>query len=180
VMGAPDLAARLKDTAGYEARVTVLGHIQRGGSPTAADAILASKMGAYAVEALLAGKSGVMVCCQNGHMVTRPLPVAWEEEKIMSEEVLTPNRNAFNIIGIIGAKKGKCIMCGEDLIKNISFIVASDSGRKRSSFLSQERYWKKALELLLLCKRPMIVTGFYAKRKMFSRNGWPHGCRHFR
>lgn len=89
VMGAPDLAARLKDTAGYEARVTVLGHIQRGGSPTAADAILASKMGAYAVEALLAGKSGVMVCCQNGHMVTCPLPVAWEEEKIMSEEVLT-------------------------------------------------------------------------------------------
>jgi 6-phosphofructokinase 1 len=89
VMGAPDLAARLKDTAGYEARVTVLGHIQRGGSPTAADAILASKMGACAVETLLEGKSGVMVCCQNGHMVTRPLPVAWEEEKILSDEVLS-------------------------------------------------------------------------------------------
>jgi hypothetical protein len=67
-------------------------------------------------------------------------------------------------------------MCGEDLIKNISFIVASGSGRKRSSFLSQERYWKKALELLLLCKRPMIVTGFYAKERCSAETDGPMGA----
>lgn len=44
-----------------EARVTVLGHIQRGGSPTAKDRILASRLGAAAVEALVGGASGVMV-----------------------------------------------------------------------------------------------------------------------
>ncbi|NLG95661.1 MAG: 6-phosphofructokinase [Acetomicrobium flavidum] len=89
VMGAQDLAAKLKDTAGYEARVTVLGHIQRGGSPTAFDATLASRMGAHAVKALLEGQSGIMVgsCC--GQMVTHPLTVAWEEKKLLSDEVLS-------------------------------------------------------------------------------------------
>lgn len=44
----------------FETKVTVLGHIQRGGSPTAADRILASKLGSYAVQALLDGHSSVM------------------------------------------------------------------------------------------------------------------------
>jgi len=45
---------------GFKTRVTILGHIQRGGSPTAYDRLLASRMGVKAVEALLQGKSGVM------------------------------------------------------------------------------------------------------------------------
>lgn len=45
---------------GFKTRVTILGHIQRGGSPTAYDRLLASRMGVKAVEALLAGTSGVM------------------------------------------------------------------------------------------------------------------------
>lgn len=45
---------------GFKTRVTILGHIQRGGSPTAYDRLLASRMGVRAVEALLQGKSGVM------------------------------------------------------------------------------------------------------------------------
>ena len=45
---------------GFTTRVTVLGHIQRGGSPTAYDRLLASRMGVKAVDALLEGKSGVM------------------------------------------------------------------------------------------------------------------------
>jgi 6-phosphofructokinase 1 len=45
---------------GFTTRVTILGHIQRGGSPTAYDRLLASRMGVKAVEALLEGKSGVM------------------------------------------------------------------------------------------------------------------------
>jgi 6-phosphofructokinase 1 len=45
---------------GFSTRVTILGHIQHGGSPTAYDRLLASRKGLKAVEALLDGKSGVM------------------------------------------------------------------------------------------------------------------------
>ncbi len=56
-----DLAKALDDMdVGFKTRVTILGHIQRGGSPTAYDRLLASRMGYKAVEALLNGKSGVM------------------------------------------------------------------------------------------------------------------------
>jgi 6-phosphofructokinase 1 len=46
---------------GVESRITVLGHVQRGGSPTAFDRILASRMGTAAVKALSEGESGVMI-----------------------------------------------------------------------------------------------------------------------
>jgi 6-phosphofructokinase 1 len=56
-----ELAKALDDMdVGFKTRVTILGHIQRGGSPTAYDRLLASRMGLRAVEALLDGKSGVM------------------------------------------------------------------------------------------------------------------------
>lgn len=54
--GAEELAKRIEEVTGIEARATVLGHIQRGGSPTAFDRILASRMGAKAVETVLKGK----------------------------------------------------------------------------------------------------------------------------
>ena len=56
-----DIAKDLKDKVKSEMRVTVLGHIQRGGTPSALDRIIATKMGAYAVDLLLEGTSGVMV-----------------------------------------------------------------------------------------------------------------------
>jgi len=56
-----DLSKSLEDMdVGFKTRVTILGHIQRGGSPTAYDRLLASRMGFMAVEALLNGRSGVM------------------------------------------------------------------------------------------------------------------------
>ncbi len=56
-----DIAKALDDMdVGFSTRVTILGHIQRGGSPTAYDRLLASRMGMKAVQALLDGKSGVM------------------------------------------------------------------------------------------------------------------------
>ena len=54
-------------------RILVLGHIQRGGSPTARDRIVASLSGAAAVEALAAGRSGVMIGIQCGRPVEVPL-----------------------------------------------------------------------------------------------------------
>ncbi len=56
-----DIAAKIDDMdVGFKTRMTILGHIQRGGSPTAYDRLLASRMGVKAVEALVEGKHGVM------------------------------------------------------------------------------------------------------------------------
>jgi 6-phosphofructokinase 1 len=56
-----EIGANIQRATGWETRVTVLGHVQRGGSPTAFDRVLASRMGAKAVELLLAGKQKQMV-----------------------------------------------------------------------------------------------------------------------
>jgi 6-phosphofructokinase 1 len=53
---------------GFESRITVLGYVQRGGSPTAFDRILASRMGAAAVQALSEGESGIMIGLQGRRM----------------------------------------------------------------------------------------------------------------
>ena len=57
----------------YEVRVSVLGHIQRGGSPSCFDRVLASRMGVYAVESLLKGKSNVMVGIKEDDMILTTL-----------------------------------------------------------------------------------------------------------
>ncbi|MDM5334749.1 6-phosphofructokinase [Ureibacillus composti] len=64
-ISANELAKLLKEKAGITTRVSVLGHIQRGGSPTARDRVLASRLGAKAVEVLLEGKSGRAVGIKN-------------------------------------------------------------------------------------------------------------------
>ena len=58
VMSGNEFAANLKEHADIETRVSVFGHIQRGGSPTARDRVLASLFGARAVEVLLEGNGG--------------------------------------------------------------------------------------------------------------------------
>ena len=57
----------------YEVRVSVLGHMQRGGSPSCFDRVLASRMGVHAVESLLKGVSNVMVGIDNSQMILTPL-----------------------------------------------------------------------------------------------------------
>lgn len=71
-----EIGQKLKDRTGLECRVTVLGHIQRGGSPTAFDRVLASRLGAYAVECLLQGQKGKMVGMQNNKPVSVPITEA--------------------------------------------------------------------------------------------------------
>ncbi|GKQ42746.1 ATP-dependent 6-phosphofructokinase [Companilactobacillus sp. RD055328] len=61
VMHADEFAEKLSEYGDFSVRSTVLGHVQRGGSPTARDRVLASKMGAYAVDLLLEGKGGIAV-----------------------------------------------------------------------------------------------------------------------
>ena len=71
-----------------EYRICVLGHIQRGGSPTARDRILASKLGAAAVDALANGKTGYMVGESKGEIAFTPLRETWERRKELDNNLL--------------------------------------------------------------------------------------------
>ncbi len=65
----------------YSARVTILGHLQRGGSPTANDRILASRMGIAAIQALLEEQRSIMVGIKDDEIVYVPLTKAIKEKK---------------------------------------------------------------------------------------------------
>ena len=66
--GVIELAKEIEDKTGMESRATILGHVQRGGSPTVRDRVTASRMGAHAVELLLQGKANRIVCMKNGEI----------------------------------------------------------------------------------------------------------------
>ena len=75
--GAIEIAQKVKqEMPNYETRVTTLGHIQRGGSPTCNDRVLASVLGCEAVKALLAGQSGMMVGMMQNQTVFTPFAEA--------------------------------------------------------------------------------------------------------
>jgi hypothetical protein len=77
------LGALLKEQAQLEVRVTVLGHLQRGGSPTAFDRLLGSRFGAEAVHRIAAGQWGMMVALQSGKIVAIPIPQAVAQQKLV-------------------------------------------------------------------------------------------------
>ncbi len=68
-----DLAARLEELTGLDARVTILGHVQRGGTPSPEDRLLATQLGTAAVDLIAKGTVGVMVASRNGSAVPVPL-----------------------------------------------------------------------------------------------------------
>ena len=70
VMSGAELSAKLEELTGEKIRYTILGHIQRGGSPSAMDRVLASRLGNYAVKLLMAGESGRAVGIQNNRLVS--------------------------------------------------------------------------------------------------------------
>jgi 6-phosphofructokinase 1 len=69
-----EFGQKIQETTNLETRVTVLGHIQRGGSPTGFDRVLASRLGARAVELLLNGKEGRMVGIEKNEIVDKSIP----------------------------------------------------------------------------------------------------------
>ena len=66
---ASDIAARIKESLDLDPRVTVLGHIQRGGTPSARDRVNATKMGYLAVDLLREGKTNRVICTHNGRFI---------------------------------------------------------------------------------------------------------------
>lgn len=76
------LATELETQTGYETRVTVLGHVQRGGTPTSTDRILATRFGAFAYELAKAGDFGKMAAIRGTEMVGVPLEQAVEVKEV--------------------------------------------------------------------------------------------------
>jgi|TARA_B110000967_G_scaffold205415_1_gene249927 6-phosphofructokinase 1 len=72
----------------YDVRVSVLGHMQRGGSPSCFDRVLASRMGVQAVESLLAGKSNLMVGLLNDKIAVTPLAKAIKGHSKVNKELI--------------------------------------------------------------------------------------------
>ncbi len=83
------IAAELEARTGYETRVVILGHLQRGGSPTSFDRILATRMGLRAAEAAMDGDHGTMVACRGSEMVLAELSPAVAVPRLVPEERLT-------------------------------------------------------------------------------------------
>ena len=78
------MAKRIEAATGVETRATILGHMQRGGSPTCRDRVYASMMGAYAVDLLCAGKSNRVVAYKNGAVVDYDIDEALAMKKDIS------------------------------------------------------------------------------------------------
>ena len=75
------LAEEIERRTGFEARVTILGHIQRGGTPSAFDRVLATRFGVAAVDAVHDGAFGTMVALQAGEIVRVPIADAVAKSK---------------------------------------------------------------------------------------------------
>jgi phosphofructokinase-like protein len=82
------LAEEIERRTGFETRVTILGHIQRGGTPTAFDRVLATRFGVAAIEAVHDGAFGQMVALQAGQIVRVPLAEAVTELKTVDRGLL--------------------------------------------------------------------------------------------
>lgn len=79
----------------FEIKVTILGHVQRGGSPSAVDRVLASRMGVAAVEALVAGNNKIMIGQKNNEMVQVPLEKATKHHETIDPDLM----DLANILG---------------------------------------------------------------------------------
>ena len=91
--GAMAIAERVeKEYPQYDVRVSILGHLQRGGSPTAHDRILASRMGAAAIDALLDDQRNVMIGVKNDEIVYVPFSKAIKNDKPINRELLNTLR----------------------------------------------------------------------------------------
>ena len=87
--GAMHYAERVKNEyPQYDVRVTILGHLQRGGSPTAHDRIIASRMGVASIQALMEGQRNVMIGIENDEIVYVPFNKAIKNDKPINRELV--------------------------------------------------------------------------------------------
>lgn len=79
------LAKQIEEATGIETRATIIGHLQRGGSPTARDRVCASVMGAYAVDVIDQGKRNRLIGYKNGHVYDIDIEEAFKMEKSIND-----------------------------------------------------------------------------------------------
>ena len=96
--GVNDLAETLTNQIGIECRPCILGHIQRGGAPVAYDRILATKLGAYAVECFEHGETRVMVGEINAKQVTTCLSETFNVQKQLDPYLVKVQQDLFDIV----------------------------------------------------------------------------------
>lgn len=84
-----DVANNIYENTGVETKVTVLGHVQRGGSPSAQDVLLANRLGTRAVELLIEGKSSLAIGIKNGQVYELYIPDAVKAKKQFNTELFT-------------------------------------------------------------------------------------------
>jgi len=95
--GAMALAERVKNEyPQYDVRVSILGHLQRGGRPTAHDRIIASRMGAASIDALMEGQRNVMIGIEHDEIVYVPFTKAIKNDKPIKKELV----NVLNSLSI--------------------------------------------------------------------------------
>jgi 6-phosphofructokinase 1 len=82
------LADEIEQRTGFETRVTILGHVQRGGTPTAFDRVLATRFGIAAIEAVHDRAFGQMVALQADRIVRVPLSQALQELKTVDRDLV--------------------------------------------------------------------------------------------
>ncbi len=78
-----EIAQRIHEDLGLETRITIIGHIQRGGSPSARDRVMATRMGHFSVEALLAGNRRHVICYRDSRICSIPI----EDALVMKKEL---------------------------------------------------------------------------------------------
>jgi len=86
------VAGEIEQRTGFETRVTILGHVQRGGSPTPTDRILGSRFGVAAMDAVTAGETGVMTALRGERVETIPLADIAGKVKMVPPELLRAAR----------------------------------------------------------------------------------------
>jgi 6-phosphofructokinase 1 len=82
------LATEIEKRTGYESRAVVLGHIQRGGSPSAFDRMLATRYGMGAIDAVHRGEFGKMVALRGTDIVTVPLVEATSRTRMVGQDLI--------------------------------------------------------------------------------------------
>lgn len=101
VGSAIDIGKHIEEATNFDTRVTVLGHVQRGGSPSAQDRVLASRLGARAVELLIAGKGGRCVGIQDNKLVDHDIIEALAQKHTIDKDMYQLSKRIIHLIGVM-------------------------------------------------------------------------------
>ena len=93
---APALAKKIQSETGVETKFARLAHVVRGGNPSLRDRVLASRMGSYAVEMLLSGKSNIVICEKAGNIVSTDINYALALDKMYKGTLAEGQLDAFS------------------------------------------------------------------------------------